>query len=290
MPAFWIYKCNSKGREYQRTYGDWAEVFATTEAQWWGTTKVVPELANAQEGDTILAYQTDRNELVGVARVVGWKPHGKYKRLILKPVRTIGVRVRPLKDTSPIVARIPALQPGPIRTLYPISRADATALLGAAGAHLKFSADEPDIKAALGLKGAGFGTPTENKLVEQAAIRFVKRHYRTRGWAVHDVSSENRGYDVLCKASGEEIHVEVKGARGEGQQFVITARELKAWSTDKHFVLAFVGNALSSKPSIAFFPRADTQEEFSISPLAYIARRQPKPTPSEDAHKKRARQ
>ena len=127
MPAFWIYKCNSKGREYQRTYGDWAEVFATTEAQWWGTTKVVPELANANKDDTILAYQTDRNELVGVARVVGWRPQGKYKRLILKPVRTIGVRVRPLKEANSTVARIPALQPGPIRTLYPISRADAAA-------------------------------------------------------------------------------------------------------------------------------------------------------------------
>ncbi len=229
MPAFWIYKCNSKGREYQRTYGDWAEVFATTEAQWWGTTKVVPELANANKDDTILAYQTDRNELVGVARVVGWRPQGKYKRLILKPVRTIGVRVRPLKEANSTVARIPALQPGPIRTLYPISRADAAALLKAAGVHLKFSADEPDSKAEQAAKGAGFGTPDQNKLVEKAAVRFVARHYRGQGCSVRDVSSENRGYDLLCKVSGEESHVEVKGARGEGQQFIITANELNAW-------------------------------------------------------------
>ena len=59
--------------------GDWAEVFESQEPQWWGTTEIVPELSNATRGDTILAYQTDRNELVGVARVVGWKPQGKFK-------------------------------------------------------------------------------------------------------------------------------------------------------------------------------------------------------------------
>src|SRR5882762_7786051 len=133
---YWVYKCNSKDREYQRTYGDWREVFESQEPQWWGTTKIVPELSNASRGDTILAYQTDRNELVGVACVVGWKPQGKFKRLVLKPVRPIGVRVRPLKEGSAKVASIPALQPGQIRTLYPISRTDAATLLKAAGTHL----------------------------------------------------------------------------------------------------------------------------------------------------------
>jgi hypothetical protein len=150
---YWVYKCNSKDREYQRTYGDWAEVFESQGPQWWGTTKIVPELSKASAGDTILAYQTDRNELVGVARVVGWKPQGKYKRLILKPVRTIGVRVRPLKEASSKIARIPALQPGQIRTLYSISRADATALLKAAGVHLALAADVSESGAEQAAKG-----------------------------------------------------------------------------------------------------------------------------------------
>ena len=69
--------------------------------------------------------------------------------------------------------------------------------------------------------------------------------------------------------------MEVKGARGEGQQFIITARELETWSKDKRFVLAFVGNALSSKPSLSFFPRAATKKGFEFRPLSYVARRQP---------------
>jgi len=289
MPAFWIYKCNGKDRDYQRTYGDWAEVFESTEAQWWGTTKVVPELANASVGDTILAYQTDRNELVGVARVVAWKHQGQYKRLVLKPTRTIGVRVRPLKKVNARVARIPALQPGPIRTLYPISGADARALLKAAGVQLARAAEEPEVNAERAVQGAGFGTPEQNKLVERAAIKHVKNHYKYQGWSVRDVSSENRGYDLLCKRSGEETHVEVKGARGDGQQFIITAREVSTWTNDKRFVLAFVGAALTAKPSLAFFPRAASQKEFVLRPLSYIAKRQPNPRPHADARKSSAR-
>ena len=175
MPAFWIYKCNSKDHEYQRTFGDWAEVFASSRPQEWGTTKVVPELGSASVGDTIIAYQTDRNELVGIARVVRWKPQGKYKKLILKPTRTIGVRVRPLKKSHPKVARIPALQSGPIRTLYSITREDAATLCKAADRHLTLDTNEPDSTAERALKGAGFGSPEQNKKVERAAVRRVTR-------------------------------------------------------------------------------------------------------------------
>ncbi|MDW8469094.1 MAG: DUF3883 domain-containing protein [Burkholderiales bacterium] len=286
---YWVYKCNSKNRSYQRTSGDWADVFESQEPQSWGTTDILPELSKAKAGDTILAYQTDRNELVGVAKVVGWKPQGKFKSLILKPIRTIGVRVRPLKKADSKVARIPALQQGPIRTLYAISRADAATLLKAAGVHMALAAKVSEHGAEEAAKGGGFGTPETNKRVEKAAMRHVMRHYKSLGWSVKDVSSQNRGYDLLCKKSGEERHVEVKGASGEGQQFILTAKELKAWSTDKRFVLAFVGNSLSAQPSISFFPRAKSQAEFSIRALSFIATRQPKPMPNLGARKKRAR-
>ena len=165
MPQFWIYKCNSKEREYQRAFGDWAEVFATTRAQSWGTTEVVPELTQAHVGDTVLAYQTDRNELVGIVRVVAWKPRGKHKDLIVKPIRAIGVRVRPLKLNNAKVARIPALQPGPIRTLYRISSTDVAALIKAAGVRFRVTTDESESTVERSLKGAGFGTPEQNKVV-----------------------------------------------------------------------------------------------------------------------------
>ena len=92
--------------------------------------------------------------------------------------------------------------------------------------------------------------------MERAAVRYVMRHYGSKGWSARDVSSKNHGYDLKCKNYRKEHHVEVKGARGEGQRFVLTARELKTWTNDKQFVLAFVGNALSTKPLLAFFTLA----------------------------------
>jgi hypothetical protein len=275
VSAFWIYKCRSKAREHQRAWGDWADVFGGKRAQRWGTTENVPELAKAKVGDTVLAYQTDRNELVGVARVVRWQSHGKYKRLVLKPVRTIGVRVRLLKEMNSKVALIPAFQPGPIHTLYAISRDDADALLKAAGTHLKLAADSSEEGAERASKGAGFGTYEQNKKVEKAAVRAVERHYESKGWSVQDVSHENLGYDLLCKSSGKKIHVEVKGARGDGQQFIITRRERERWTADSCFVLAFVGNALTAKPSLSFFSGGAGQKEFSFDTLSFIAKRKP---------------
>jgi len=114
--AFWIYKCNSRNRPHQVTYGDWDRFFRQSGNREWGSTEWVPELAKAQGGDVVLAYQTDRNELVGVAEVVGLRRRGSHKHLMLRPVEELRVKLRPLKKQSTAIARIPALQPGPIHT------------------------------------------------------------------------------------------------------------------------------------------------------------------------------
>jgi hypothetical protein len=61
----------------------------------WGSTEWVPALSQADIRDTVLAYQSDRNELVGLLKVAGWRSRGEHKELILKPLRRIGVKVRP---------------------------------------------------------------------------------------------------------------------------------------------------------------------------------------------------
>jgi len=38
-------------------------------------------------------------------------------------------------------------------------------------------------------------------------------YYRSKGYAVSDVSMENRGYDVLCKRRDGILRVEVKGLK-----------------------------------------------------------------------------
>ena len=181
--------------------------------------------------------------------------------------------MRPLKAANRKVARIPALQPGPIRTLYAISREDAFTLLKAAGARIRITTPEPEEKAERALKGAGFGTPEQNKRVERAAVQHVMRHLRAQRWAVRDVSRENRGYALVCKRTRQELHVEVKGARGEGQQFLITTRELSTWANDERFTLAFVREALSATPILSFFPGPAARAEFEFRPLSYIATR-----------------
>jgi hypothetical protein len=130
--TWWIYKCRSKPREHQRTWGDWHELFNGETDDQWGNSLDVPALAQLKRDDMIIAYQTDRNELVGLAKVR--QPCGQDTYLYLTPIETIKVKVRPLKKADSRIATIPALQPGIIKTIYEISEADAWRLLRAAGA------------------------------------------------------------------------------------------------------------------------------------------------------------
>ena len=63
----------------------------------------------------VIAYQTNRNELVGVVKVVEARDPRGF--VYFSPVERIGVRVRPLKSKDAKIASIPALQPGWIATL-----------------------------------------------------------------------------------------------------------------------------------------------------------------------------
>jgi hypothetical protein len=128
----WIYKCNSLNQPHQIAHGDWEKFFSSGQAKEWGSTKWLPKLAVLNEGDTILAYQTDRNELVGLARVLRWQRRGPFQQVILKPVERIGTKVRPLKQADARIANIGALQPGPIKTIYYITAVDARRLVNAA--------------------------------------------------------------------------------------------------------------------------------------------------------------
>ena len=130
---YWVYKCNAKNMPHQVAWGDWDTVFERRKAVRWGSTETVPALAKLSAGDLILAYQTNRNELVGLVQVMRLKKRGPYLDLFVKPVKEIRVKVRPLKQRDAQVRSIPALQPGPIKTIYDISVGDAQALLRAAG-------------------------------------------------------------------------------------------------------------------------------------------------------------
>ena len=267
--AFWIYKCNSREHPHQVAFGDWNAVFAGGGAQEWGSTEWVPALAQAKRGDTVLAYQTNRNELVGVTRVTALRSRGRYLDLILEPVEELRVKLRPLKQSSPAIARIPALQPGPIRTLYSISPSEATALLRAAKAQYRVSPRSAVIEAEKVMVGGGFGSAVENRKIEKAAVRFVLNNYEDAGWSVRDVSASCCGYDLECRRQRTVLHVEVKGTRGLDKKFILTRNEAETWRRDKHFRLALVTNALR-KPTLFQWRGPRSFAKIKLTPIAFV--------------------
>ena len=268
--SFWIYKCNSKRAEYQNAYGDWEEVFSGPGEQSWGSTEYMRNLVELRDrikpGDIIIAMQTNRNELVGLANVVGFKKRNGFDELFLEPLTRIGEKVLPLKKRNPAVARIPALQGGPIRSIYEITDKDAKVLLVEAGVSVPTSGPKATKKG----NGAGFGSPLDNKKVELAAMRNVMVHYKAKGWSVFDCSTENRGYDLECKKGSKAVHCEVKGVSGSCVAFPITKNERSTWSTDQDFVLAVVTNALS-KPQLHLYEGPTCIQDFAFNPIQYMA-------------------
>jgi hypothetical protein len=270
--SYWIYKCNSQNRPHQVAYGDWNDFFADGSASKWGSTEWVPALASASVSDTILAYQTDRNELAGVAKVVRWRRRGEHSDLILEPLQQLKVKVRPLKKKSSQIASIPALQPGPVRTLYAINAEDANCLLRAAGAQIRLEAKESNnaVRHAI-WNGAGFGTPEKNKEVEASAMKHLSKHLKARGWKVNDVSLRKLGYDLHCTRGRSTMHVECKGIAGSRLSFIITRAEQKQWQTNPSFVLGVVTNARSKNPQVDLFRGKRSLSRFRFEPLSFMA-------------------
>jgi hypothetical protein len=174
--VWWIYKCNNKNHAYQSAYGDWEEFFGRESVSRWGSTeysrKLANELLKLTPGDRIIAYQTDRNELVGICEFVRFKNDGSYKIVLLRPLQRIGVKVRPLKEGFREVAAIPALQGGPIKTLYLISPSEARLLLRAARASAFLGDQETEESFLEGERRATFSTVRSAQLRAAAKRRW----------------------------------------------------------------------------------------------------------------------
>ncbi len=131
--AWWIYKCNNKQSYGKKSFGDWQEYYDAGYTTW-GDSQERLALKKLRKGDIIIAYQTERNELVGLAQVTQ-PPSQRDTWLHLRPITRMknSVKVRPLKESDPKIDAIPALKGGPIQTIYDISGSDAHRLLKAAG-------------------------------------------------------------------------------------------------------------------------------------------------------------
>lgn len=102
----------------------------------------------------------------------------------------------------------------------------------------------------VGPKGAGFGDTVTRALVEAAAIKEVRRYYRSAGYVVQSVEQEKCGWDLTCTSSdGRTLHVEVKGVSGSRPTFLLTRNEFSSMVVDGAWHLAVVTDALS-KPRV----------------------------------------
>jgi hypothetical protein len=119
--------------------------------------------------------------------------------------------------------------------------------------------------------GSGFGKAEQNKLVEEAAYRFVTEHYERRGWAVTARQNDKCGYDLEVTKAKRTRCIEVKGVTGQMISFPITANEVNCSKKNTRFVLAVVTRATSKEPLLHEFTGAEFVEKFRIQPYQFIA-------------------
>ena len=258
---YWVYKCNSKGEALgNNNWGDWEDEDAFGRGRsvfQWGNVANIPDLARPKKGDCIIAHQSDRHKLVGVAQVVGLR-NGQFR---LRPLERIDADMRRLKKEHATVARIRAYQPGLYRTIYDISNTDAELLLrlarGSAATQARgggrarqrladaldeYAASEEGLSFTRGTKGKGqgFGLPArERRVVERRAVDLAIAHFESDGWVVADVGN-NQPYDLRCQRRGVELHVEVKGTIGLGQKVILPKNEVLHAQSYKHVALVVV--------------------------------------------------
>lgn len=240
---YWVYKCNAKSPDYASTWGDWRQhVFDRPGSVRWGTTSL-RGVEQIEKGDTLIAYQTDRNELVGLVDVMELQPlKDGRRRLIVKRGELIGAKVRPLKVRYPHLATIPAFQGGVIRTAYEISHTHARQLLAAARTEVWTPAPrQPMSKTERDEIVRVFAElpPTERRVYERL-LRVVARSARLRKKVL-------QVWPACCAACGLELRdlddnaeceiAHVRDVHAEGHDLIANAIPLcrtHHWAFDRH--------------------------------------------------------
>jgi len=105
-------------------------------------------------------------------------------------------------------------------------------------------------------RGAGYGDPASNAQVELAAMTLIEREYRRDGWSVHDVSSQNLGWDLTATRARTVQHLEVKGVSGVRPTILLTRNERDTAANDPSWLLVVVTQALTA-PAVSRFDAAE---------------------------------
>jgi hypothetical protein len=115
-----------------------------------------------------------------------------------------------------------------------------------------------------------FPDQAHRDLVEAAAIEHMTEFYVAQRHVVHDVSTENRGYDLeVVDAAGIPVQlVEVKGTSMIGESFFLSGNERKCAERVPAWRLAIVTNALTS-PTESVYSAQEMENLFDFEPLVW---------------------
>jgi hypothetical protein len=288
-PPLWVYKCNSTRHAHQIASGDWDSFFAGPQpGEWGGSTTMASKGSldvlwnRMRPGDLVLCWQTNRHRAVGLCSVesfddwvdeTGEEQRDMVLELLGEPFSPPAALLE-TKKHDPKIAAVRAFQRGFMGTLYETSVAEAAVLLRACGispttlAKLRSSPN----RGAKPHAGAGFGSPVENRKVEQAAVKTLRAAY-SKGWQLTNRQKDNVGYDFEARRGSHERHIELKGARGPMPSFPITEHEVVSARADSLWRLAVVTDALSVRPRLSEWTAAAFLSEFALRPLSHMARR-----------------
>lgn len=100
------------------------------------------------------------------------------------------------------------------------------------------------------------------KLIEITAEDRAEEHYVALGWSVERVGAKKLGYDLRCKKDQQELHVEVKGTTGKGQEVILTPNEVNHCKEYDSMALVIVSRIIVDEDETI----ADTGEIQIIDP------------------------
>lgn len=267
--SVWVYKCHYDSPAFASSYGDWLDFFSDPkDGSWggeWSTKSPVSEniVKNLmKKGDTIVAYQTDRKEIVGQCKVQAMKDTKDGKAIYLTPIEQYypPIKIHDLKRKNRQLLKIKAFKQGPLQALHPIAMQELRFILNAYKRGTKSR------------KSAGFGKAESNRKVERAAISFVSRWFKRKGWSIKSVQEAKLGYDLVCQKGNMIQHIEVKGVSGNNPEFIVTANEIRQAKKKPSYRFFVVTEALSKRPAYITLTGSQFLNKYRTNPIQYFAR------------------
>jgi hypothetical protein len=102
--------------------------------------------------------------------------------------------------------------------------------------------------------GQGFLISYESRVaIERHAVHTAIRYYEAGGWRVADVGAVE-SFDLRCERDGQEVHVEVKGTTGNGEQIILTPNEVahaRVAETELFIVIGIEVALSDNRPPVA---------------------------------------